>query len=1295
MRVKLKSTIMALVVLLQVAVAPLSTVNAATTGEATATDTSAVTNVDQQTDSRGSQSAAVFSAVSSSSVTGKIDFTPTGNYVTSGRVYAATSHVIAGNGVSFQAGKVRISLAKKYFKQPIASDITASASSITGSSITSDEDNYYIWFDLATVSGDVGLPFSVRTADAISRKDKVTLTQDIYDANNQLLNSVTSTPVSVSVGNPTNSSLSSPGETYKSNEIDANGVTLAPKAGVIRAYFSPDVSDDQQYTFSITLTNDMDFDPAQTTGWTYDAATRTASYTGLANYNTSIPSLQVIYRAGLQTGPQAGDYLQYNVKTVEGSYVKSGKYWYYLKSEVDNWSIFWDRILKFDATGKNSATLADVANNRGTSMTIQPIDEDSARTMPAGTKVGVGNVYEKLTSSARAYQQPVAVSLSGLSSYSSAMTHNKVIGTKLDGTQVVLATNITAEKTEIPQALQTDYKMIELDYDDPAILTYQTHKFAFTIYSQLKDSGLEKFKHSNASQLVLSDGSAMNYTEPKNHNIINNQTDPLYLYKYKNDDKSQPASLTTPQELRINVDGANTAQLYSGHILNAMASFSVNNNLNGTQLRNPKVYFILPDGLSYAAEAVAQDATQLIGLKDVSVQANFNNSGKVAIIGTPTQTLAIGNTALSFSIPLQASKMLRQGDYRIEAYLIFANNDGSYDLSNVSGTDSIIMQQSSAPLTSYRPEDQYGLNKDSNDPTAIPAYARGDFTYTPPQELISANMLKETDSDTYVADIGNSGRAGDKVDYRVNLFNNGQNNIGKLGVIDPLPTKGDQHGSEFNVTLTGPITIKNGTNNTADYTNAFNIYYSTSTPKVDQATYQNTKLWTQTPTDFSKVTMVKLELKPGQKFLAGKKDEAGKTISGDEVNFDFPAQLATTNISQNTKALNYAYSTQDSGQTYLQSSAAIARIGQPTSELQILKVDQKTQAPLYGAEFGLYDYQTDQRINPESIYQTNSQGKLNISGLTAGHYYVKEIKAPANYSLPTDRAAEKEANQLVIPENKSTQIKLTITNVPKQSLIIKKIAADSGAKLSGAVFNIVNSQGQLVSQNLVTGSDGSVVAYGLPAGEYNLIEVKAPAGYQLAQAMAFSIKDDAAANTITVADAPISGVVKLINTDKMTHQPLTGSHFNLYQLLNGREILVTADLLTDQTGQLTASSLLIGRYRLRQTEVSRGYQLNDTNLDFDITAQHTFVNLQLTNQQQSVQPVTPTNPATPQLPTKPLKVVPQPDKTSKAIKSSVPHKNQQNLPQANEKSDQRLRVIGLFILLVLATPFIFKKLTDQ
>ncbi|WP_242295108.1 SpaA isopeptide-forming pilin-related protein, partial [Bacillus cereus group sp. BfR-BA-01381] len=72
-------------------------------------------------------------------------------------------------------------------------------------------------------------------------------------------------------------------------------------------------------------------------------------------------------------------------------------------------------------------------------------------------------------------------------------------------------------------------------------------------------------------------------------------------------------------------------------------------------------------------------------------------------------------------------------------------------------------------------------------------------------------------------------------------------------------------------------------------------------------------------------------------------------------------------------------------------------------------------------------------------------------------------------------------------------------SLTKGAVELKKVDDVDGATLEGAVFKIVDMNGNHVRSDLTTNKDGKISASDLRPGDYQFIETKAPTHYDLNQ----------------------------------------------------------------------------------------------------------------------------------------------------------------------------------------------------
>ena len=165
---------------------------------------------------------------------------------------------------------------------------------------------------------------------------------------------------------------------------------------------------------------------------------------------------------------------------------------------------------------------------------------------------------------------------------------------------------------------------------------------------------------------------------------------------------------------------------------------------------------------------------------------------------------------------------------------------------------------------------------------------------------------------------------------------------------------------------------------------------------------------------------------------------------------------------------------------------------------------------------------------------------------------------------------------------------------PYGAIVVAKTSASSGAALSGAVFELLNSAGAIL-QSQTTGIDGSATFSNVQAGTYTVREKNAPQGYQVSVQSNQTVTVTAGATSrLSFANAPIQGRIRIIKTDSLTHEPLASVVFTVTRLsappsANGAGVGETILLTTNARGAVETGWLDYGRYRIEETAVPAHY----------------------------------------------------------------------------------------------------------
>ncbi|MFK4415704.1 LPXTG-motif cell wall-anchored protein [Bacillus sp. RC251] len=183
--------------------------------------------------------------------------------------------------------------------------------------------------------------------------------------------------------------------------------------------------------------------------------------------------------------------------------------------------------------------------------------------------------------------------------------------------------------------------------------------------------------------------------------------------------------------------------------------------------------------------------------------------------------------------------------------------------------------------------------------------------------------------------------------------------------------------------------------------------------------------------------------------------------------------------------------------------------------VELSKVDDVDGSVLKDAVFKIVDMNGH---NVRSDLTTDKDGKISVSDLRPGDYQFIETKAPIGYDLSAKPIP------FTITKGQSQVTSVTALNsLTTGSMELTKIDIDHHGTLEGALFNILDHDGKVVREGLQTDGHGKLIVNDLKPGNYQLVETKAPKGYQLdASPINFTIeKAQAAPLQITVSNKKI------------------------------------------------------------------------------------------------------------------------------------------------------------------------------
>ena len=307
-------------------------------------------------------------------------------------------------------------------------------------------------------------------------------------------------------------------------------------------------------------------------------------------------------------------------------------------------------------------------------------------------------------------------------------------------------------------------------------------------------------------------------------------------------------------------------------------------------------------------------------------------------------------------------------------------------------------------------------------------------------------------------------------------------------------------------------------------------------------------------------------------------------------------------------------------------------------EISVVKQDADNEAPVAGAEFGLYakaDIEAHGTVivKADTLIGTatsDENGKAVFSqDLPFGEYYIKEQKAPKGY-VSSDEVIEVKA-EYQGQEVKVVQVASVFKNQPTK-IEVSKSDLTTGVELSGATLTVLDKDGNVVDTWKSVKGEKHLIER-LTVGEtYTLREELAPYGYLKAEEITFTIEDTGEIQKVEMKDDVPTGTI-LINKngeflDKVTPLDSVGGWIShLFQYVTGKLKDVTfevyaledvkaadgesedyykkdelvATITADDTGVAKVSGLPLGKYYVKEKATVDGFVLDDKAREIDLT----------------------------------------------------------------------------------------------
>lgn len=229
---------------------------------------------------------------------------------------------------------------------------------------------------------------------------------------------------------------------------------------------------------------------------------------------------------------------------------------------------------------------------------------------------------------------------------------------------------------------------------------------------------------------------------------------------------------------------------------------------------------------------------------------------------------------------------------------------------------------------------------------------------------------------------------------------------------------------------------------------------------------------------------------------------------------------------------------------------------------------------------------------------SDDEGRVSFEDVPYGVYELSEVIAPEGY-VRSNETYYVSIGGAVAEDKKIVSVPAIWANSrTEKEFTVKKVSADGGEPLNGAVFQVLDEDEKPIEDKIITTNGGSGKIT-LPLGRYYLKETVAPEGYELNEELIpFEVTTNGR-NTVTVKNTPKTGSLTIQKADK-DGKPLLGAEFKIYAMgVAARENPIYT-LITDSSGKAVKTGIPYGSYVAIESRAPEGYERDDTERPFDI-----------------------------------------------------------------------------------------------
>ena len=654
------------------------------------------------------------------------------------------------------------------------------------------------------------------------------------------------------------------------------------------------------------------------------------------------------------------------------------------------------------------------------------------------------------------------------------LSHNKLVGSDNGTTWTPIATNITpvqvsnatdyrANSVSTTLTTPPEYRYFRLVFDDDITISqFDEDAVGFIVQTQLTPATHTAYINDlNARVNDVYSKLVRNYGRVKNaagQELGYSNADAYISNPY--------ASLSlTNFGMQINNNGSTTVVSTGGTI-------TINPRINYNSLlwdprtaNNARMVIVADSDLAFDSASFTTNANYFTSMDTtpIVVQNYKGNVGKTAYIFPLNNLTFPGSVYNNYG-----NRQINRADFTRFLFKPTSGMDGGpHEIKAILSWDNNTTAASSAApgvvYSSDNTNDPYDANDNGNTNDRLPTLTYN-YTFVPPQAMVLGKKVKLSTESVYQTKM--KADKGDILDYQVRVWNNTNDPVQDLHVIDVFPYAGDKfivkdgsgvyhdRGSKIYPKAISGVTVNNS---------KFDVYYSTDNPS-DNINGNVNATWVPASSisDWSAVKMFKADLKSGQ-----------SVVANEEVTFNYKVEMPDTKDNAATDTANNSVASWrgnnlDGANEFTDSQVGTHKYNIATHAFYDLNGN------------GVYD-STDLNITnrPYVLVKLDASGTENV---------VEAGRTDANGNISFTNKLSNEGNYKLYVEN-LTSDSFAVPNVPSSAAVIGNDFTSFVTRAS--VLNadqtpIPNSPWSSVAINLTRDNPTAIKNLGLKTDFYNL-----------------------------------------------------------------------------------------------------------------------------------------------------------------------------------------------------------------